>query len=207
MINKLLLLAVAVVATTSFSSALAQRGNAPPGAGDKSMRDGADSVRDRSNEMERVHRDSEKPDRKSSEKSPEDKFPQIKEDFERIQLINGDVLQSAAPGGVLDYGRLSGAAEEMSRRATRLKSNLFPPESAKKSKPKGEAEKDQRDLKALLSALDGAIARFVSSPIFQNVKIVNPQDSAQASVDLTEVIKLSARIATEAGKLKKTDGN
>jgi hypothetical protein len=201
MIRRLLLAAVAAAAVSSLSPALAQRAP-PPGGPDKNMKGETDGVRGRSSEIERVKRDAEKRDAKA-EKSPEDKFPQIKEDFERIQIVNGEVLQA---GGAPDYGRLSEAAEEVRKRAARLKSNLFAPESAKSRKGEGGEEKDQPDLKSLLSALDGALARFVGSPIFQNTKVVNPQDSAKARHALDEIIKLSTRVVEEADKLKKPGG-
>ncbi len=200
MLRRLLLAAVAVVAVTSLSPALAQPGP-PPGGPDKDMKGETDSMRGRSSEIERVKREAEKPEkRKAAEKSPEDKFPQIKEDFERIQIVNGEVLQAV---GTPDYVRLSEAAGEVSKRAARLKSNLFPPESEKKPKGQAVEEKEQTDLKSLLSALDEALARFVSSPIFQNTKVVNPEDSAKAKQELDEVIKLSTRVLKEADKMKK----
>jgi hypothetical protein len=206
MIRRFLLAVVAVVAVTSLSPALAQGPGPPPGGPDKNMKGETDGIRDRSGEIERIKRDAEKPDKKpdkKAEKSPEDKFPQIKEDFERIQIVNSEVLQAV---GTPNYGRLSEAAEEMRKRATRLKSNLFAPESEKK--PKGEVveEKVQPDLKSLLSTLDDALARFVSSPIFQNTKVVNPQDSAKARHDLDEIIKLSTRVLKEADKMKGPGG-
>jgi hypothetical protein len=204
MIGRLLLAAVAVVAVTSLSPALAQR-TPPPGASDKNLKGELDGIRGRSSEIERIRREAEKPGKKA-EKSPEDKFPQIKEDFERIQIVNGEVLQAAAPPGGPDYGRLSEAAEEVRRRATRLKSNLFPPASEEKPKGEGKEEKDQPGLKSLLSALDAALARFVNSPIFQNTQVVNPQESAKARRDLEEVIKLSTQIVKESGKMKKPGG-
>jgi hypothetical protein len=166
------------------------------------MKSETDGARVRSSELERVKRDAEKPDRKAEE-SPEDKFPQIKEDFERIQIVNGEVLQA---GGSPDYVRLSEAAEEVRRRAERLKSNLFEPEPEKKPKGEGVEATAQTDLKSLLSELDGALARFVNSPIFQNTRVVNPQESAEARRELDEVIKLSTRVSKEADKLKKPGG-
>lgn len=196
--SRLLLAAVALLAAASVSTVTAQ-----PGAGtigDKNMKE-SDTIRTRSGELERVRRESLKPDRKAGP-SPEDKFPQIKEDFERIQLVNGDVLQSAAT----DYAHMAEAAEEVRRRAARLGSNLFPPDHEKKPKAGHKEETDERDLKSLLSALDGAIDRFVHSPIFQNIKVVNPQDSAKARQELEEIIKLSARVEKEAARLKKAGG-
>ncbi len=200
MLRRLLVAAVAVVAVTSSSDALAQ--GPPPGGPDKNMKSETDGARARSTELERVKRDAEKPDRKAGE-SPEDKFPQIKEDFERIQIVNGEVLQA---GGSPDYGRLSEAASEVRERASRLKSNLFAAESEKKPKAEGVEEEARTDLKSLLSALDEALARFVNSPMFQNTKVVNPHDSAKAKGDLDEVIKLSTRVLKEADKLKKPGG-
>jgi hypothetical protein len=200
MSRRLFLAAVVLVAVTSLSPALAQ--GPPPGGPDKNMKNETDGARVRSSELERVKRDAEKPDRKA-EASPEDKFPQIKEDFERIQIVNGEVLQA---GGAPDYARLSEAAEEVRRRAERLKSNLFAPESEKKPKREPAEEAVQTDLKSLLSELDGALARFVNGPMFQNTRVVNPQDSAKARHELDEVIKLSTRVSKEADKLKKPGG-
>src|SRR5688500_6018607 len=202
MLRRLLLAAVAVVGVSSLSPALAQGPGPPPGGPDKNMKGETDGVRGRSSEIERVKRAAEKPEKKA-EKSPEDKFPEIKEDFERIQIVNGEVLQA---GGVPDYGRLSEAAAEVRKRAARLRSNLFAPESEKKPKGEGGAEQVRTDLKSLLSELDSALARFVNSPIFQNTKVVNPQDSAKAKGDLDEVIKLSTRVVEETDKLKKPGG-
>jgi hypothetical protein len=212
MLSRLLLGAVALVAAASASPALAQPPSPTTSLGDKNMKD-EDTVRARSVEMERIRRDAAKPDRKP-EPSPEDKFPQIKEDFERLQIVNGDVLQ--APGAP-NYARLAEAAEEVKKRATRLSSNLFPPEAGKKPKKDGGkkddatkeaagAEPDRRDLKTLLSALDESIARFVNSPIFQNTKVVNPEESAKARKELEEIIKLSTRVEQEAARMKKPSG-
>jgi hypothetical protein len=200
MSRRLLLAAFAFVAVTPLSPALAQ--GPPPGGPDKNMKSETDGARARSSELERVKRDAEKPDRKA-EASPEEKFPQIKEDFERIQIVNGEVLQA---GGTPDYVRLSEAAEEVRRRAARLKSNLFAPEPEKKSKREAVEEEDHADLKSLLSALDEALAGFVNSPIFQNTRVVNPQDSAKARHDLDEIIKLCARVLKEADRLKRPGG-
>ena len=211
MLSRLILAAVALVAAASASPALAQPPSPTTSLGDKNMKD-EDTVRARSVEMERIRRDAAKPDRKP-EPSPEDRFPQIKEDFERLQIVNGDVLQ--APGAP-NYARLAEAAEELKKRATRLSSNLFPPDAGKKPKDGGKkdgatkdaagAEPDRRDLKSLLSALDESIARFVNSPIFQNTKVVNPEESAKARKELEEIIKLSTRVEQEAARMKKPSG-
>lgn len=192
----LLLVAAAFV----FPAQVQAQPPAVSGLGDKTFKD-TDTVRARSAELERISRDAKKPDRKA-EPSAEEKFPQIKEDFERIQIVNGEILQAPAP----DYARIADGADELHRRATRLSSNLFPPQHDKKPKDKAKEEPDARDLKTLLAALDASIDRFVHSPIFQNIKVVNPEDSAKARQELDGIIRLSALVNKEADRLKKPDG-
>ena len=207
MYRRLFVAAILIIASTLLSSAMAQT---PPGAGppaggsDSNLRNQTDSVRGRSNEMERARRDMEKPDANSSADS---KFPEIKDDFERIQLLNSNDLQPVASVPTPDYKRIAEVASEIKKRAARLKSNLFPVEPEKQSKEKSKETEEQQELKSLLSALDKAIASFVSSPIFQNTQVVNPQDSVKANQDLNEVIKISTRIKKEADKMKKTGGD
>jgi hypothetical protein len=148
--------------------------------------------------MERVRRDAAQP-----QPDPDPRFPEIKEDFERIQVINSRDLQAGASGEGLDYKKVSDAAAEIKKRATRLKSNLFPAESEKQSKGKGQATEDPQDLKSMLAALDRAITSFVTNPIFQNTKVVDPKDSTKAQHDLETVIKLSTRIKKDADQLNK----
>lgn len=202
MYRQLFLAAIVAIALTLLSPALAQRGVPPPGGGDKNLRDGVSDVKGRSNEIERMKRDTEKP---ASDPAPN--FPQIKEDFERIQIINSDTLQSNASGAALDYKLISEAASEIKKRATRLKSNMFASVSEKPSKEKERDAEEQQDLQSLLTMLDNAITSFAHSPIFQNIKVVNPQDSTKAKQDLEKVIKLSTRIGKEADKMKKANGN
>src|ERR1044071_3155503 len=201
--GRLLAAAIVIIAATVSSPVMARQREAPPGAGDKNL--GSDvmpGVKGRSNEMERVKRDAEKPEKKNN---AEETFPQIKEDFEQIQHVNSEVLQAVASGGGLDYARISEPAAEIRKRATRLKSNLFGTESEKQ--PKAKEEKAEQDLKTLLPALDAAVTNFVHSPMFQNTKVVNPDDSAKARHDLEDVIKLSTRIGKEAERLKKEKGS
>ena len=204
--NKRLFLAAALVLTpTLFSSVVAQDHGPPAGGSDKNLRDSASDLKGRSNEIERVGRDAKKSDSPPAT-PPAPNFPEIKEDFERIQIINSDVLQAHASNGKPEYQRVSESAAEIKKRAIRLKSNLFAPKPTKQSKEsKGnEAGPEDQELKALLSLLDNAISSFTHSPIFQNSKVVNPQDSTNAQKDLDSIIKISARIINEADRMKAT---
>ena len=168
----------------SSSSAQAQR-SPTVSPKDKSIED-----KFRSDEIERVRRSvsgATKNDRHST------RFPQIKEDFERIQLINSGVLQANPFEKGLDYRSISKAAAEIKKRATRLKLNLFPSESKAEESQIARQTKEPQDLRSLLTELDKAISNFVHNPIFENTKVVNPEDSMRAERDLERIIKLSAK--------------
>ena len=161
----------------------------------------------RSDEMERIKRGAEQPERKD----PAPHFPSIKEDFEQIQLINNDVLQTDAVKQTPDYKLIGAAATEIKDRAARLKTNLFSSAAEKQPTNKGAGEKDERallpqDIRSLLATLDDAIHSFVSNPMFTNLNVVDVQHSAKARRDLDTVIKLSTMIRKEADKLKKATG-
>jgi hypothetical protein len=181
----------------SASASAAQTVGTPGGIITGSPKDRSVEEKLRSDEIERVKRDAEKPDRRSDPAQ----FPRIKEDFERIQIINNGVLQARAQGSALDYARIYEAAGEIRKRAARLKSNLFYSDSGKSSKEK-ESE-GARDLKSLLKELDVAIHDFVTNPMFQNLHVVNSQSSAKARRDLERVIKLSARVRQESDRKRK----
>lgn len=194
-----------VIAVLTTLPVVAQDHGPPAGGSDKNLKDSTSDVKGRSNEIERVKRDLEKPESETATGAAPPGFSQIKEDFERIQIINSDVLQVNAPSGIPAYERIAEAAVEMEKRALRLRTNLFPPpKSEKQSKEKPPSPADQ-ELKALLPALDKAIADFTHSSIFQNTGVAHAEDVATAQKELEKVIKLSAGIKLEADRLKKAN--
>jgi hypothetical protein len=202
MSKRLFMAAIVAISSALLSPVMAQQRPGPPGSVPTgNPRENASDIQGRSNEMERVRRDAAQP-----KPDPDPRFPEIKEDFERLQVINSGDLQAGASSEMLDYKKISNAAAEIKKRATRLKSNLFPAESEKQSKGKGQDTEDQQDLKSLLAALDRAITSFVTNPIFQNTRVVDPKDSTKARHDLETVIKLSTRIKKEADQLNKAGG-
>jgi hypothetical protein len=201
--TKHLLLAIVIASATTLTSPVAAQDHGPPAGGsDKNLRDNASDVKGRSNELERVRRDIDKVT--TTEPGTASAFSQIKQDFERIQIINSDVLQVNSSSHKFSYERLSEASAEIEKRAIRLKANLFPQKSGKQSKEKGPGVKDQ-ELKESLAALDKAIVDFTHSPMFQNTGVVNPEDAANAQKELEKIIKLSAGIKSEADNMKKAN--
>ena len=194
MITQVFLMTILVLASAMWSSADAQ---VPQGVGSGDRKDKSIEDKFRSDEMERVRRAGH------TRGTPMvTRFPEIKEDFERIQVINSDVLQAFPSDAAVDYERLSAAAAEINKRATRLKSNLFPSELKARAEQGVQEAKEQQDLKSLLSELDATITRFVHNPMFENTRVVNPQDSERAKKELDNTIKLSDKIRKTA-KTKK----
>lgn len=186
----------------------------PPGAGDTNL-SGSD-IKSRSIELQRVKKDAEKSNEKSKGKkddkksigkrtpttAPELNFNEIKEDFEQIQLINTEKIQKNAEDKQLKYSLIDEAAAEIERRAMRLKANLFSSKEKKKDekkkKPDAVESQENADFKARIAALDNSIARFVANPMFRNLKIIEPEDSAAAEEELDLVIKLSEAVSRQA---------
>lgn len=195
----LFLAAILVTMSSLVSSAIAQEHGPPAGGPDKNLREAASDVKGRSVEMERIGRKKKEPDNSP----PAPTFAEIKEDFERIQIINSDVLQASPANGTIDYERISKSAAEITRRAIRLSSNLFASDPGKKSK-ETKSDPEGQELKSLLKLLDDSIASFTSSPMFQNTKVVTPEDSLTAQKDLEKVIKISSRIKSEADRIKES---
>jgi hypothetical protein len=194
-----------VIAVLTTLPVVAQDHGPPAGGSDKDLKDSTSDVKGRSNEIERVKRDLEKPESETTTSAAPPGFSQIKEDFERIQIINSDVLQVNASSGLPAYERIAEAAAEMEKRAVRLKTNLFAPKPVKQAKEKAPSATEQQELKALLPALDKAIADFTHSPIFQGTGVANAADIANAQKELEKVINFSGDIKVEADRLKKVN--
>jgi hypothetical protein len=191
---------VLMVTALCASTIIAQTPGPPAGGSDRNLRDSASDLKGRSNELERVTRDTKKSENRTTSTTTPN-FPQIKEDFEQIQIINTDVLQKAASSPA--YQKISEAAAEIRKRALRLRSNLFTSEAMKK--PKAAETSEKQELPPLITSLDSSIASFTSSPIFQNTNSVNAEDSLKAQKELERIIGLSERIALEADRLQKQD--
>ncbi|MEP6848161.1 MAG: hypothetical protein ABI999_04840 [Acidobacteriota bacterium] len=178
---------------------------APPGAGDRNI--GDRSIKDRSIELERVDREMRKAD-KAAETSKMN-FAQIKEDFEQIQvLFDSGIVKTYQMTNPMNYGKISDSASELKDRATRLRSNLFPDRPKKAKDKKDDAPivplvgAPAEVVKNLIINMNGTLASFVASPIFQNAKVIEPKVSEQARVDLENIIAQSTQLSEEAGKLK-----
>jgi hypothetical protein len=185
----------------SAAPASAQTAGTPGGISAGNPKDRSLEEKLRSDEIERVKRYAEK-----SDSRPDPAFPRIKDDFERIQIINNEVLQGQLSGGAFDYARIREAAGEIKKRAARLSSNLFPDGAGSGPEEKAEAGGGAREMRSLLAELDGAISDFVKNPMFRNLRVVDAHNSAKARRDLGRVVRLSASVRREADKRRKPGG-
>lgn len=158
-----------------------------------SAREQFSNIKNRSMELERMKRDSNK---RPVGNVYAPKFPAIKEDFEAIQKFNDAIIKLIAAEKSPDFVAVGKNVEQINRRAVRLKSNLFPDEAeSKKNNEENQSETaSTRELKTLLVNLDKSVDRFVHNPIFENLSIVNPSDSQKAQRDLEKLIALSRAV-------------
>jgi hypothetical protein len=179
----------------------------PAGGGDKNLAD--DGVKMRSAEIERMKKEAGPGDSSVSasiNKQIVAKFPEIKEDYEGIQIAQDSVIKAYTTGKTIDYGVIAASAEIITQKAKRLDLNLFAESAEKKGKSSSEkvasSEEKPKSIKDLIVDLDNAIGSFVSSKLFANIQVIEPSVAVSARTDLVKIMRLSESIAAEAKKLK-----
>lgn len=152
----------------------------------------------RASELERIRRDNNSP----RESQPQLNLPAINEDFNQIQLVNTEKIQKKAATGNIDLQKLSKASKEIKKRASRLKNNLFPPDSD--DEPKIEIKEDfsVKKLNDLIIALDNSIYHFISNPLFKNLKLLQTDDARKAQDEINKIIMISQGIEQAVEKLQ-----
>lgn len=210
---KKIVLSILFISTASvFSSVLGQvappGAGTPAGAGDKNLGDNA--IKTRSVEMERMKKEARQAEATSFAPVNKDivaKFPQIKEDFEGIQIFQTTIVTAYTTGKTIDYLLIGVSAEGMNKKAKRLDSNLFAANFDKEG-DKAKANKDpqmiekNRTVRELIIDLDKTIGDFVSSPIFVNIAVIEPEVAMKTREDLFKIVQLSEKLSAEAKKQK-----
>ena len=131
-------------------------------------------------------------------------FPQIKEDFSRIQLVNNEMMRKVYDGEGLDYQRISDSIGEIKKRANRLKVNLMLPDGGDDEKSiKVLDAPDTGHVKDSLIMLDTLIMNFVRNPLFQQPGVVDAKLSARASRELKAIIEYSGGVKKGIERLSK----
>lgn len=195
---------IVIIVITVFSLGIFGQGTPPAVSDNANIAD--NSIKLRSAELEKTKRDEAIAAAAKFAPINKDisvKFPQIKEDFEGLQIAQSAIITAYTTGKKIDYSLIETSANEILKKAKRLDSNLFAPgtETLEENK-KEEKEKKQKTVRDLIVELDNTIGSFVSSKIFGNIKIIEPEVAIKTRTDLLHIEKLSIELAKEAAKLK-----
>ena len=132
-------------------------------------------------------------------------FPQINEDFQRIQVIHNEIVRMLQPDKGLNYDRLADLTNDMKKRSARLRDNLALPQPQKTDTPPTHSEAiDEVHIKKTIADLHDVIVSFVANPIFKNLGVVDAKVVDGAGENLDDIIDLSEEIKREAKLLGKT---
>lgn len=131
-------------------------------------------------------------------------FPQINEDFQRVQVIHNELVRMLQSDKGLDYGRLADLSGDLKKRGTRLRENLAlpQPEQAAAQAKRPDVIDDQQVRKDIVSLHD-LVVTFVGSPLFKNLGVVDARIIDQATDNLNKIIDLSEDLKKAAKLLDK----
>jgi hypothetical protein len=162
------------------------------------------SLKIRSIELDRIKRDAKKKGSENLGPASVNNFLEIKVDFEKIQVLEGNIVTVYTTGKQIEYNKIAAFSAEINQSASRLKKNLFSPPNNDQKKspdaPEGSEKPLPGSVKNLIVELDKAIGVFVNNPIFLTSKIAKSKEKEKAEADLAEVIRLSIALEQEAEK-------
>jgi hypothetical protein len=141
------------------------------------------------------------------ERDPRLTLMQIKEDFQRIQVVNYELTRAVAHGETLDFNFVAKSASDIKKRAERLKENLMLPEPGQtRRRLRVEDVQGPEQLKSALSSLGKLIAGFVHNPVLKDANVIDAELSVKARRDLDEIIELSGHVKRGSERLNKATG-
>jgi hypothetical protein len=134
----------------------------------------------------------------------EEAIEKVKEDFKQIQIVRNELVRDLLANKPANYKVIATKAEEISKRADRLKTYLMPPtsESSEKSQKK-QLDLNDSEIKTALVQLCNRIVSFVDNPVLKNPGLTDAKQSARAGDDLLNIIELSGNIKKSAERLNK----
>lgn len=201
--KKILFSILLIILASAFSNIYGQR-ETPAGAGDKNLAD--NDIKMRSVELDRIKQDAVRSE--AATFAPINsklavKFPEIKEDFEGIQILQDTIVKAYTTGKTIDYGLIATSADQINSKAKRLDSNFFADtKKDKEEKPSTKESEKVKPVADLIVELDNAIGSFVSSKIFGNIKVIEPEVAIKTRTDLLNIIQLSEKLSAGAKKMK-----
>lgn len=193
-----LLFALLIVLVAAVTAESQQRGYPGPEA-----REGNRAMDEYDRTLNRM-----KNDAKAAGERRRNLFPQINEDFQRIQVIHNEIVRMLQPDKSVNYDRLADLTGDMKKRSARLRENLALPEPDKTEAPRNRSETvDEAHLKKTIADLHDLIVSFVANPIFKNLGVVDAKTVDSATKDLDNLIYLSDEIKKDAKTLGKSAKN
>lgn len=162
----------------------------------------SDSIRLRSAELERIKREADKPVFTASTKDKEQRFAEIKSDFESIQKNQDSIIKVYKTGKKIDYTEISELASHIRKSALRLSTNLFLVTVNEADNDKEKKDQKPRDVRSLIIVLDNTIGNFVGSPIFTSMKPLDSKDIEAAQKELRKIAEFSEALSKEANKMR-----
>jgi hypothetical protein len=143
-----------------------------------------------------------KNDAKAAKERRRNLFPQINEDFQRIQVIHNEIVRMVQADKGLDYNHLMDLTAEMKKRSNRLRINLALPEPEKRAEDSTMLK--DAGVRGSVVALHDLIVSFVANPIFKNLGVFDAKLVSKASGDLRDIIQTSEDLKKTAEMLSKT---
>jgi hypothetical protein len=164
------------------------------------------AVRERQQAMDDYDRDISrmKNDAKAVRERRQSLFPQINDDFQRVQVIHNELVRMLQSKNGLDYGRLADLSGDLKKRGTRLRENLALSQTDQTaSQTKHDDAVDDQHMRKDIVSLHDVVVSFVASPLFKNLGVVEAKVLDQTQHDLDKIIDLSDEIKREAKLLNK----
>jgi hypothetical protein len=193
------LLPVLLTILTSATVAVSQSRTSSnlPGPG---VREGNRAMDDYDRDINRM-----KNDARVAKEKRQNLFPQINEDFQRIQVIHNEMVRMLQPDKGLNYDRLVELTDDMKKRSSRLRENLALPQPEKSdSQPTHSESIDEPHVRKTIVALHDLVVDFVANPLFKNLGVVDANVIDSARQNLYNIINVSDEIKKEAKLLGKS---
>lgn len=200
--------AVALLLLTAAAIASAQ--GAPSGAGAPGRVNPKDDTQVRTNREARLRSaELEATSVQVNQKQLAAAIEQTKNDFKRIQLVRNELVDLLVSKRPFEYKQLAEQAEEINKRAHRLKSFLMKPPPEATQPPDGKKpeaappELDEAGMRSALVKLCNTIHSFTGNPMFKNPDVIDAEQPAKAGGELLSIIDLSESVKLNAGRMAK----
>jgi hypothetical protein len=192
------------------ASAVASAQGAPGGAGAPGRVNPKDDTQGRTNREARLRSaELEATSVQVNQKQLAAAIEQTKNDFKRIQLVRNDLVDLLVSKKPFEYKQLAERADEINKRAHRLKSFLMrpPPEATQPPDVKKPADAtsvlDEAEMRSSLVKLCNTIHSFTGNPMFKNPDVIDAAQPAKAGSELLAIIDLSESVKLNAERMAK----